>query len=281
MSLEKPETSYTRQTKTPDALIAKIKLLLDVNIGKIEVFGAEKLDKIPTDRKIIFASSHISDYDMPITASAVAEKAKLVFTNMSSHHKFSEAPADNINMRIAGKENYLPIKFKKDTEGGSRGEFDPKDYVAMEEALAEGSALLIAAHNPTGEWRLPDNGGYAAVYAALRSGALVVPVAVNIKSEKPIAMASTPIKNLIKRPDAEVRIGEPISLDGIERLGEFGEIIGKRRAGTSGLTQENIKTLSAVKNELRARSAIVMRRLAEMLPPEKRGRWDETSPPKK
>ncbi len=138
--------------------------------------------------------------------------------------------------------------------------------------------MLIAAYDPTPvkDGKLPARGGYGGVYLAEISNAIIVPIAVNIKSDSPDAVIRKKgIGGLLGRPEAEMIIGKPIVPEKIEGLKDLGEILKRRREDPKSVTRADLDRIKELQERLKRESDKVMLALAEMLPEEKRGSWGE------
>ncbi|MFH0851994.1 MAG: hypothetical protein V1845_00065 [bacterium] len=256
----------------PAAIVKKLEYFLKAQFGKIEVNGQENLDLIPRDRRVIFASTHLSNFDVPISIYSVGQHFRLLIGDASTHSKFSENPTGYIGNRLAGKENFVPIKHKKDEKGVERGRFNPEDLENLKTAFEEKKALMMSVYY-SGEEKnnLPDKGGYGAVYLAEIADALIVPVAVDIKSKEKTEMQKNVVKAILSFPDVQVNIGKPIELPKIEGIEGLKEIWEKRK--TDKLSKEETEEFHSLSQQLREQSDLVMKKLAELLPKEKRGKW--------
>ncbi len=276
-----PEDQEAGHKSSPERLIKALKVFAEMGVKNIEVRGKENLDKIPPGKKVIVVTSHISDIDLPLAAYAVGDRLDIAITTDSFQHHLTENPISNIGFRVAGQDNFLPIEFDKKTR---QGRFRPEDFEAMEAALDGGKAIVIAGHAPSVEkdpekvaWHLPEKGTIGAAYLAEMADAVLVPVSVNIKSEKPTGMGadsigrgiSNMIQTLKGKPDAEVIIGEPISLPQIADVEKFEALMDAKPA--EGRREE----FRRIRTELQGASDIIIGKLAEMLPVNKRGVWGE------
>ncbi|MBI5004856.1 MAG: hypothetical protein HZC04_01560 [Candidatus Lloydbacteria bacterium] len=261
-----------KKEKTPERLLLALEAQLKLTVKELKLHGEEHLRQIPEGKKVIIATTHISDLDIPIVAAALGRHFNIAITNMSIHHSFLAEPPTNIGMRIAGKENFLPIDFHK-TEGIKRASFNPDNFLPMKEALEKGKAVVIAAHNPTQKWSLP-KGGYGASYLSdiTEGETVVLPVAVNLESEKLAGMYETQLKNLTEKPIVNVYISEPMELNKIPGIEDLSKMVHKREAGER-LTPEERERFSELKKSLQAQSDAIMEKLAASLPEEKKGEY--------
>lgn len=241
----------------------------------IEVKGEENLDALPPDRHVIFAPTHLSDSDVPLTIAEIGKRFHVAVGDASTHHKATENTSAWLANQVVGPDNFYPVQHEKNEEGFERGSFDPEDFEAMQKAFEEDKAIVLSAYFRSGHgWELPPKGGYGAVYLADRADALIVPVAVNVRSEKQVGMGgiASSLTTALRRPGAEISIGMPLDLPKIEGLERMGEMLKKRKAGGS-LSPEEKEEFRRLSEELRARSNALMEKLAEMLPEERRGKW--------
>jgi hypothetical protein len=245
--------------------------------NKLSIQGKENLLKIPEGRKVIFATSHISDIDVQLAAYAVGQELPIKIVSASTHRRITRNPFAYIGERIAGQKNFIPISYDKEN-GIETGQFIPSDFDRIKNAMELGNGIVIAASNPSRKegvptWELPTKGGYGAVYLAQKTGALIVPVAVSIDSDKPIGLGGqigTLIKEISNRAGAQINIGTPIELEKTN-IDEMEDILNAHRNGKGTLEQH--EKFKKIKGKLQQQSSAVMQSLAEMLPRSKRGHW--------
>ncbi|MBI2596591.1 hypothetical protein HYW41_00305 [Candidatus Daviesbacteria bacterium] len=265
-----------------------------------EVLGAEDLGEIPAHLPLIIATSHFSDADVQTVESVLRPQLKKV---RPGHGLGITLQSDNFRdlrtalpIKLVGKEHFFPLDAYPDEETGHlRFRFNPENFDKMTEALQKGTDLIISAHEPlsniTGlSWELPGKSGLGAAYLAQRTNATLLPVAVDIQTDQPVAMSADvggTIKRLIKgqRPKVRVIIGQPFNLDQTYR--EAWESFEKRYAACYGkaASRTQVETLTAeekneervrygqVKEHIRKQSDLVMKKIADLLPKRKRGVW--------
>jgi hypothetical protein len=261
------EERHTTSKRFLRAIEADVKLAT----GEIQTHGEEHLKEIPPNKSVVIATTHISDLDVPIATLKLGKYFDIAITDESIHHSFFGEPSTNIGIRIAGRENFIPIDTKN-IEGKKQGEFNPQNFELMRDALEKGKAIIIAAHNPTQKWKL-SKGGYGAAYlTAICKNVVILPVVVNIESDEPLGMAETILKDVIKRPDASVYIEKPFELEKISGIEDFKTILGKRKRGEK-LTKDERLRFSELKTALEKRSDQIMQALASDLPEKKRGEY--------
>ncbi len=270
---EKPESGMLAEGERVDSFVKLVETSLRLSFKEIIVNGTENLELIPPNRRVIFAPTHLSDSDVPLTISAVGKRFHVAVGDASTHHKFSENTPAWLANQITGPENFYPIKHQKDEKGVERGSINPEDFETMQKPLEERKAMILAAYFKGGHgWELPSKGGYGAVYLAEIANALIVPVAVNIKSKEQVGMGGGgALKTLLKRPNAEVNIGKPLDLPKIEGMERMAEILKKKK--TTKLSTEEVQEFHRLSKALREHSDTLMEHLANLLPKEKQGPW--------
>lgn len=271
-----PRSGALREGEKPDLMIKMVDLLIGRNFNKVEVKGEENLELIPRDRKVIFVPTHLSDFDVPMTISVIGKHFHVSVGDASTHHKITEntgAFFGNTLVNLATlRKNFYPVEHRN-KDGVEKGKFNPEDFEGMKEIFEQDKSLVISAYYKGGQgWELPDKGGYGAVYLAEMEDALIVPVAVNIRSEEQIGMGNTKLKTLMKKPDAEVSIGVPVELEDIPGIERIKEIMEKRKS--EKLSHDEVEEFHRLRLDLRDKSDLLMGKLAELLPEEKRGRWN-------
>jgi hypothetical protein len=261
--------------KTPSRLMYGLSLWKKMLIkGDIKTEGMENLDLIPPGKKVVFAPTHISDGDMPVAALVLGDRFKLGIANQSMHHHLTGEPPMYLGLLMAGKDNFYPMDFdwiKLGKKKGKIGRFNPDNYLAMRDAMAnEGKAMVMAAHSPTFNSKLPDRGGIAAAYLAAISDAVIVPVAIDYQSEHTIT-AETHLKNATHRAEVKAIIGKPIEPKPIKGIERFPEIFKKDKEKMA--SDEERAELKRIRQSLSQDSDELMRQLADLLPEKKRGKW--------
>jgi 1-acyl-sn-glycerol-3-phosphate acyltransferase len=257
---EKPEEHSSKR------MMLGFESLIRLQVGNVKIEGREHLDELPRERKIIVATTHLTDLDVPLAVSALGNDLDLAIVNMSVHHSFKGEASTYLGMVAAGKDHFIPIDYTKDKETGEKraGSFNTENFKPMQEALDSGKRVLIAAHNPSHDFEF-DKASYGVAYLAELSGALILPVAVQLKSEGDVGMYGSGVKTFLKKPNAEVHIGAPFEVQKIEGIEEFTAILEKRKSGEK-LTKEDLQRFSELKKLLKDQSEQVLKRLAELLP---------------
>jgi hypothetical protein len=187
-----------------------------------------------------------------------------------------------------------------------RMKFNEANFVAMEEEMKKGNDIVIPVYDRTVYGRLPEgNSGIGSVILAQRRHSPIVPVAVDIHTDEPFGQAEHMIKpktvlRSIKRdiPEATVRIGAPIYLEGISEddMAEALKLFSNRDSfGRTSVDERGRRVVTRdvedkaryekakeTFRKLKAQGAQIMNAVADLLPHEKRGKWGtipSVSPP--
>src|SRR3989344_7493077 len=231
---------------------------LRMTVGDITVSGKEHLNEIPPGKRVIIVTTHISDVEIPVATAILGREFDIAVTNMPKQHSFTKDPAINTAVRIAGKNNFIPI------------DFSPENFGKMKEALDSGKAVVIPGHAPSRKWQL-ERGGYGAAYLAnIVKDTVILPVSMNVKAENNGKRKERTITNMLKKPDVEVFVGKPLEIQPVEGMEELADIAQRAKNGQSP-TSEELELFSGLKKKLREQSDLIMRALAEPLPESKRG----------
>ena len=124
----------SKRPTTSKRLLMAIGADVKLATGEMQTHGEERLKEIPPDKKVIIATTHLSDLDVPIATLKLGKYFDIAITNQSIHHSFLRASSMNVGMRISGRKNFIPIDTKK-VEGKRRGEFNPQNFEPMRDAL--------------------------------------------------------------------------------------------------------------------------------------------------
>lgn len=260
MNFERHKVAKKGESVSSKRLMMAFDANLKMTVGEVTVNGKEHLSEIPPGKKVIIVTTHISDVDMPVATSVLGRELDVAITNMPKQHSFMKDPAINTAVRIAGKENFIPI------------DFSPDNFGKMKKALESGKAVIIAGHAPSKEWKL-ERGGYGAAYLAnIVKDAVILPVSMNAKAEDGGKREENTLTNMKKKPDVDVFIGNPFEIAPVEGMEEMAEIAERAKNGQSPTTEE-LTQFSVLKKKLREQSDYIMRVLAEPLPESKQGAY--------
>ena len=259
----------TNDSKTSSKrLMFAMRTLTRMSAGEIGVHGRENLKEIPVGAKVVIATTHITDNDVPIAAVALGDKFDLVITDQSVHRTSAREFLSYIGESIAGWENFIPISWNFGKGGKKHGKLNPKDFDNVRAAMEKGKTPLVAAHNPSFGVLPPKPGIGAQLLAETTPGEVVIlPVSVDVQYEHPEKTATTyqKLRTLFRKPKAVVTIGHPI--------------IPKERIDSADLISSLEHPANEVRHTvsaMRDRSRIIMQELAKMLPESKRGTYGTT-----
>ena len=235
--------------------------------------GLNNLTQIPQNQPLIIASTHLSDIDVQTVAANIAPYRNVGIASQASNQRDFLIGSF---LRLAGIANVFGITNEYDSKKHlSHYKFNHEDFEIMNEAIKKGKTIVIAAHNPTYNWKLPEKPGKGAVYLAQLSNAMILPAALDIQSDMPIGMADDKINSikrfiLGKKPNARIIIGKPIKFSPIEQhdlkqMADYFENKIKNQFKNQDLEKIQI-TITKIKEQAQT----IMKVLADMLPQEKR-----------
>lgn len=269
----------------PRKKISRIGIATKINseskVHKPIVEGLENLKKIPKTEKLIIATTHLSDIDMDTAIATVAPYRDVSVASQSTH---LENLISGSIMRWATENEIYGVssKFGKKPTRLPAYRFNSQDYEAMREPIEKGRAMVIAAHKPVYEWKLPDKPGLGAIYLAQISKATILPTVVDVQHPEFIDLSPINpgvLKRLLqgKRPQVKVSFGKPIRLDPIpsEELTTVANFFNHDERNK--MTKDEIEKAKTILQILQLQGSEVMESLANMLPKNKRGRWQLTS----
>ncbi len=258
-TLEQPARA---KGSSPRRLRMLMDLFIKTTTGEISLTGKDNLAKLPQGAKIIFATSHNADLDVPIVTSVLSKDFDLAITDISKHRNFTADPISNLGLRIAGQDNFLPIDFKKNNHGQWQPTaFNTKNFENMGRAMQNGKAIVIASHNPSMPQQSESAPGYGAIYLAQITDAYIVPVAVRLHKKAGMAGFRGGIKTLLVKPPADVRIGIPFKPERIENAGEIDAI---RRKPADERTEKDRQTFRIATEAIRSQAVQLNKTLEQM-----------------
>ncbi len=243
------------------------------DIRKPTVEGREKLPQGPS----VIATTHLSDIDVQEIALEVAKDRKIGIASQASN---LTAAIFRPFVNAIGKENFFPLSNTL-APGGATSAFrlTSEDVQKMSEGVViQGRTMVVSAHRPVDTWHLPDRPGLAAVVLAHHANVPLVPVALDIESKTPVALASKIAPRvrrffLRQRPSARIIVGEQVPLSQIPQrdLDQAIDLYStdKRRQMPGEEVTHARQTLSILQSE----ASQMMHELASKLPEAKRGKW--------
>ena len=206
---------HSSHEKSVLRLRASLKLARFLAAGELNIEGYDNLEFIDTSRPLIVASTHITDVDMPIAASVVADKLDLSITGTSLFNNVSSGFIRKVFISAPGKKNFKSIEYNIDNRGNQRpAVFNYKSFNEIINSIGDGKKPIVAAHNPVRDGKLPERPGIAVPYLASATGADILPVAVQFEnSDNKLGMADHRLYTLLAREAIRVSIGQPIRID--------------------------------------------------------------------
>lgn len=238
-----------------------------------QIQGLNNLTQIPLNQPLVIACTHLSDIDVQTIAGNIAPYRNIGIASQTSNQ-------NNIItgsfLRIAGTKNVFGISNVYDSkEHRSRYIFKHNDFKIMSDAIQKGKTIVIAAHNPTYDWKLPEKPGKGAVYLAQLSNAIILPIALEILSDKPVGMADDKINSvkrflLRKKTNSRIVIGKPITLPKMKKE-ELQQIANLYQTKTKNqVSKRDLEKAKSALKKIKEQAEIIMSTLRDMLPPNKR-----------
>ncbi len=279
MTLDKTVSQHRQPKHSSFRLMWTMRVFAKVLVGKINVVGQERLESLPADVPVVVAVTHISDIDIPLVVLALGSYFDFVVTDISIHRNFRDSirsvDPTIVGILIAGIDNFLPITYVLEN-GKRKGQINPDDRIQIGQALKAGKTVVIAAHNPTFDGKLPDAPGYLAVRIAQSvENTVVIPVTIQIgKGSDRLGLVKTIVQTILKRPAAKISIGEPLIFNNPaakRAAATVEDILDRRRRGLEQADDQD--KLQKAKQIVIREGSRLMRALAKMLPPERRGKW--------
>ncbi len=277
--LQPEESAEEKKLETSKRLLMALESVR-LNFSKIEVIGEEYLKEIPEGAKIVIAVDHLNNLSIPTAALELGSRLPIQISNQSTQFSFRENPGGNIGVVAGGKKNFKGIDYDSETDKPKT--FNPENFDEMLDPLSEGYAMVVAAHNPVNNNKLPEKGGYGAAYLASIADAYVVPVSVNIKSEVHVMEGNAGIINNLKgavsmlknRPEAVISIGKPRKVAEEANIQKFHSLFMKRKE-SGRLSADELEEFKRLRASLNSASNEIMEDIAIMLPEEKKGTWSK------
>ena len=155
----------------------------------------ETTKKTEENEGIIFATSHLTDVDVPTVASVVSEfrhiGVTVASTNMGLWHQ-------RIPYKLVGMDNFFQVPYGRDLSVEKDAidnkyalPFNSDDYLGLQEKITDsGLSVITAAHNPMSnigiknDGELPEKAGKLAPHLSLATGATIIPVLMQVEGQK-------------------------------------------------------------------------------------------------
>ena len=170
-------------------------------LGNVDVVveGADNLleaaKKTEESEGIIFATSHLTDVDVPAVASVASRIRHIGMTVASTNIGFWH---QRIPYKLVGMDNFFQVPYGRDPSA-EKGAIDNKyalpfngdDYLGLQEKIIDsGLSVITAAHNPMSnigiknDGELPEKAGKLAPHLSLATGATIIPVLMQVEGQK-------------------------------------------------------------------------------------------------
>lgn len=276
---ELPSKEQQGEISKPNALVESARILN--SLFDIRLTGCENIKTIPQGKKVIIVTTHAGNYDIPLVISALGDYfGDITVVQQSANFIFWQDPKSYLGNLLIGSRYSFRVDFVN-REKNHRGKFNPKNFRPMKESLETGKPLAIGAYfdpmrsGKTNE--LPKRAGNGAAYLAqITKDAIILPVAVDIKSDSSPGLLDLLAKRVMKkRIGADVIVGEPFVPDHIEEIDRIEVLLEKRKSDPESITKDELQEFSNLIKKLKEQSGIIMQHLAELLPPQKRGVWNK------
>jgi len=256
-------------------LFRKILGFSRLDIQKPTVEGIENLPLIPC----IISTTHLSDVDVQEILLTVAEKRKVGMICQQTNLKPFLL---KLFIAIMGRNNFFTITNIIE-EGKSIFSLKIEDLRVMKKGIIkEGRTMIVAAHNPVHDWKLPQKPGVCAVILAHMTNVLIVPAVLNIDSSTPVGITEnikTKIINFIKmkRPKAKIYFCKPFQVSKIVNDKLMLAVNLYNRIEREKMSPKELAIANATLKIIKDEASKVMMLLSSKLPPEKRGEWSNFS----
>lgn len=170
-------------------------------LGNVDVVveGADNLfkatKKTEENKGVIFATSHLTDVDVPAVASVASRLRHIGMTVASTNIGFWH---QRIPYKLVGMDNFFQVPYGRDSSA-EKGAIDNKyalpfngdDYLGLQEKITDsGLSVITAAHNPMSnigiknDGELPEKAGKLAPHLSLATGATIIPVLMQVEGQK-------------------------------------------------------------------------------------------------
>ncbi|MGE5426100.1 MAG: hypothetical protein ACM3PZ_03430 [Bacillota bacterium] len=256
------------ERQTPSHLVKYGEKVVDIFCKSFSCEGLEHVKEAKEsypDTPFIISSSHLHNLDVPAALKALGREFDIQLSGESVLLEKMKYLAHRLMISLAGKDNFTPLDYVEDKEG-KHGSFNPDNFEQLAGKIADGKTPWIAAHPFAldGKMRRP---GLGAVYLAAKTGAAILPTALEVKGESVMEGAVQTVKNLLERPTAIYHIGEALKLTEVD-VTPIEDVIRKRREGKP-VSEEEIAWFSESVAALRQNADTLCEAIAALLPPEK------------
>ena len=260
--------------------ISLLRLRIGLGISRFDIKKPtiEGLENLPSTPCVV-ATTHLSDIDVQEVVVAVANIRKVGMATQSTNLTH---PLFEPFFKLMGMNNFFPITNTYN-KWNTKYSLIFDDFKKMHNGIEqEERTIVISAHNPTQEWKLPEKPGVGAVILAHMTNVQIIPAAVDIQCPTPVAQTTdslTRIKNFItmKRPKAKIYFCKPLQLSKIPNDKLIPVINLYNRDEREKMSKEEIASANKTLDGLKVEAEKLMLSLASKLPSSKRGKWSNFS----
>lgn len=170
-------------------------------LGNVDVVveGADNLfkatKKTEENKGVIFATSHLTDVDVPAVASVASRLRHIGMTVASTNIGFWH---QRIPYKLVGMDNFFQVPYGRDLSVEKDAidnkyalPFNGDDYLGLQEKITDsGLSVITAAHNPMSnigiknDGELPEKAGKLAPHLSLATGVTIIPVLMQVEGQK-------------------------------------------------------------------------------------------------
>lgn len=270
-----PMTGKLHERETPSSLRKGMEKAINFFCKEFSIEGKEGIKQVLKENpnaKFVLAASHFSNLDAPAAVAALGDILDIQITAESV--LFEGASPQRLLFKMAGKENFVPLSYEKGKKG-KHGVFNPDDFSGLAQSVAKGKTPWIAIHPFTKEEQM-QTARVGAVYLAHKSGAMVIPTALEYKGGSvSLEGGWQQIKAVAGRKTGKgtYHVGSPIKLLPLD-VSIIETVMEKRGKGENPTNEEKVE-FSKVLKRLREDADTVASAIGVMLPPERRGPYQE------
>ncbi len=244
---------------------------------EFSVEGKEGVEQVLRDNpnaKFVVAASHFSNLDAPAAVQALGDILDMQITAESV--LFEGLAPQRLLFKWAGSENFVPLSYEKGKKG-KHGVFDPDDFTRLAESVEQGKTPWIAIHPFTTEEKMQE-ARIGSVYLAHKTGAMIIPAALeyeggSISMEGGLELAKALASRVVGKGKGTYHVGKPIQLQPLDV--SIIETVKKKRTNKENVTDEERVEFFRVSKRLREDANTIAGKIGTMLPPERRGRYQE------
>ncbi len=258
---------------TPNRLRKGAEGVIRTFCKEFSIQGGENLEEVKKmhqerpDVTFIITSSHLSNLDAPAVVKAFGADFDLQIAVSSKQFGFTP---NELMFRVAGKESFTGLDYKKNKGGGFRPQFNPENFKNLSEKIKQGKTPWVAVHNLALDGRMK-RANIGAVYLAQKTKSLLIPAALEIRGGGSVSLEGIPelTKAIKARAEAVYHIGRPIQLEPID-ISIIETVLTKRKRKEMP-TKEEKEQFSIVTKKLHEQADTVARVIGAMLPENMRG----------